>query len=91
MKKSYKKPQVMFEEITLSSAIAACNYVLEEGVGCNEIATGGDGILQGPYTNVIAGVSFIANVGVEGSMCQNEFECYHNPAVDIVNSLQGLS
>lgn len=68
MKRSYKKPVILFENMSLKAIIAACDYQLVDiGNGNSGIFVEGMGVLFFEKTNCDTGI-------VEGS-------CYHPPEV----------
>ena len=74
MKKEYKKPVILFEDMEFNTAIAApCDYVLS--TGCTE-QIGPDGETYWPMVdpNDTDLILFL-----EGIICNDIYECYHNP------------
>lgn len=73
MKKAYEKPDIIFENFSLSTNIAA---------GCEKIATSGDGcgFQFGDYIVFKSGSECTYPV-TEGNNMFNNI-CYHNPSAD---------
>lgn len=81
MKKKYKKPIVIFENMQLNTSIAACK--LEE--------VSGGGLLSTDYPGII-----LFELGDNNSICDmsgNEADiyCYHSPQDTILSILNNLS
>ena len=71
MKKKYKKPIVMFEEIAFNTAIAdACGFYAINWVNNSE------SICEPIFKSDKVPVTYVAD---EISGCTSEFYCYHNP------------
>lgn len=88
MKKEYKKPVILFEDMEFNTAIAApCDYVLS--TGCAEMVGPGGGTywpVEDP--NSPGEILFL----VDSLICNVYFECYHNPdGSDISAALTNLS
>lgn len=77
MKKNYKKPRVMFENLAFNTAIAACDFITTSG--CQAI----EGTSEIPYRDPwIPNTVYIIN---DQTVCTTEFYCYHinsNPLSD---------
>lgn len=71
MKKKYKKPIVMFEEIAFNTAIAdACGFYAISWVSNSE------SMCEPIFKSDKVPVTYVAD---EISQCTSKFYCYHNP------------
>lgn len=75
MKKAYSKPDIIFEDFSLSTSIAA---------GCEEIpvnSTTNCGVQFGRQTIFLDGIQGCARV-VQEDLSEFDRLCYHNPSAD---------
>ena len=71
MKKNYKKPRVMFENLAFNTAIAACDYIYTTNEKCNTSSPDGKPFYDEEDTATI----YIADM----ISCNSIFYCYHGP------------
>lgn len=70
IKRKYKRPEIMFENFRMDSAIAACDATVEIGIDGNFASAG----IYDPDYDV-----WIFNTNVSTSICTKNEECKHVP------------
>lgn len=81
IKRKYKRPEIMFENFRMDSAIAACDATVEIGTGGN-FATAG---IYDPDWGV-----WIFDTTVPGSRCTIWQECKHVPTDNSQGGLEDM-
>lgn len=71
MKKNYKKPRVMFENLAFNTAIAACDYIYTTNEKCNTSSLDGKPFYDEEDPDAI----YIADI----IPCNTIKYCYHGP------------
>lgn len=84
MKKKYVKPEIMFENMNLNTAIASCEaYIVTNCKYWDSANDAYDGI---PYFWKEMNTIFIDGDDLEGSQCQSGYYCYDIPMKTIFDS-----
>lgn len=84
MKKEYKKPEIVFESFKFNAAIAECTWASVGNAG--PIIPGQEDLWTGGVDDGTGSGIVLLNRGIENSICDTDYECYHLPTANGMTS-----